>query len=130
NDVLWDGVRRSWLAMAEIQFAAGAKIVLPLHEQSNPASRLGQAKAMIEALPLQALQAKLVSAHVMGGMAMGDDPARSVVDDHGRHWSWRNLTVADGSIFPTSIGANPQLSIYAFAWRAATALSAQLASRS
>lgn len=128
NDLIWDGVRRSWLAMAELQFAAGAKMVLPLHEQSRPATSWRQARDMIAALPLAALQAKLVSAHVMGGMAMGGDPARGVVDDAGRHWRWRNLTVVDGSIFPTSIGANPQLSIYAFAWRAAARLAAALTS--
>jgi hypothetical protein len=31
-------------------------------------------------------------------------------------------TVIDGSVFPTSIGANPQLSVYALALRAADAL--------
>ncbi|AUH51119.1 GMC family oxidoreductase [Chromobacterium sp. ATCC 53434] len=127
NDVVWDGVRRGWLAMAELQFAAGAERVLPLHTSAEPASSWRQARAMIESLPLQPLMAKLVSAHVMGGMAMGDDPTRGVVDEWGRHWMWRNLTVVDGSVFPTSVGANPQLSIYAFAWRAATALRIRLA---
>ncbi|OHX10837.1 GMC family oxidoreductase [Chromobacterium sphagni] len=127
NDVVWDGVYRSWLAMAELQFAAGASQVMPLHERAEPADSWRQARAMIEGLPLQALQAKLVSAHVMGGMAMSDDPSRGVVDDFGRHWLWRNLSVIDGSIFPTSVGANPQLSIYAFAWRAASELARQLA---
>ncbi|WP_232514840.1 GMC family oxidoreductase [Chromobacterium violaceum] len=127
NDVVWDGVRRSWLAMAELQFAAGASLVMPLHERAQPMSSWKQTREMIEALPLQALQARLVSAHVMGGMAMGDDPARSVLDGWGRHWTWRNLTVVDGSAFPTSIGANPQLSIYAFAWRAAERLAEEMA---
>ena len=31
NDHLWDGVRRAWHAMAEIQFAAGACAVMPGH---------------------------------------------------------------------------------------------------
>ncbi|OBU86775.1 GMC family oxidoreductase [Chromobacterium subtsugae] len=126
NDVIWDGVYRSWLAMAELQFAAGASLVMPLHERAEPVSSWRQAREQIAELPLQALQAKLVSAHVMGGMAMSDDPSRGVVDEYGRHWLWRNLTIIDGSIFPTSIGANPQLSIYAFAWRAADALIRQL----
>ena len=30
----------------------------------------------------------------------------------GVHWQVDNLSVHDGSVFPTSIGANPQLSIY------------------
>ncbi|WP_236250754.1 GMC family oxidoreductase [Chromobacterium phragmitis] len=127
NDVIWDGARRSWLAMAELQFAAGARLAMPLHEAARPASSWRQARAMIEGLPLRALQARLVSAHVMGGMAMGGDPSLSVVDEWGGHWTWRNLTVLDGSIFPTSIGANPQLSVYAFALRGADHLARTLA---
>jgi choline dehydrogenase-like flavoprotein len=35
-----------------------------------------------------------------------------VVRPDGVHWQIANLSVHDGSLFPTSIGANPQLSIY------------------
>ena len=51
---------------------------------------------------------------------MGEDPARSVVDSRGRHHQLENLWIADGSIFPTSLGVNPQLSIYAHAHLFAT----------
>jgi choline dehydrogenase-like flavoprotein len=50
-----------------------------------------------------------------------------VVDERGRHHHLANLSVHDGSLFPTSIGANPQLSIYGFAARMATELAADLA---
>ena len=69
---------------------------------------------------------RVVSAHVMGGAPFGPDPARAVVDPAGRHHHLRNLYVCDGSIFPTSIGANPQLSIYAFAARIASSLATAL----
>jgi choline dehydrogenase-like flavoprotein len=46
---------------------------------------------------------------------MGEDPARSVVSSRGRHHQIENLWVTDGSVFPTSLGVNPQLSIYAVA---------------
>jgi choline dehydrogenase-like flavoprotein len=46
---------------------------------------------------------------------MGEDPAVSVVDSTGEHHQVRGLFVADGSLFPTSIGVPPQISIYAFA---------------
>jgi choline dehydrogenase-like flavoprotein len=58
---------------------------------------------------------------------MGTDRRESVVDEAGRHHQLSNLSVHDGSIFPTSVGANPQLSIYAQAARMATALAATLA---
>ena len=57
----------------------------------------------------------MFSAHQMGGCPMGSDPRRSVVDARGRHHQIGNLFIADGSIFPTSLGVNPQLSIYAHA---------------
>ncbi|PIV72247.1 MAG: hypothetical protein COW56_10225, partial [Rhodocyclales bacterium CG17_big_fil_post_rev_8_21_14_2_50_68_7] len=37
--------------------------------------------------------------------------------------------VFDGSVFPTSVGANPQLSIYALAARNASALAESLSGR-
>jgi choline dehydrogenase-like flavoprotein len=72
------------------------------------------------------MAARVASAHVMGGCAMGPDARSAVVDESGRHHQLANLSVHDGSIFPTSIGANPQLSIYAFAARSATNLASTL----
>ncbi|MGE0357840.1 MAG: GMC family oxidoreductase N-terminal domain-containing protein [Burkholderiales bacterium] len=126
GEAIRDGVRRAYLSMAEIQFAAGAKSVMPLHEDARPASSWAQAKAAIAELPMAALRARVVSAHVMGGCAMGPDASRAVVDERGRHHHVANLSVHDGSLFPTSIGANPQLSIYAQAARMATELARDL----
>ena len=42
-DYLWEGVRRAYLAMAEIQFAAGARSVMPLHESASASVRAGRA---------------------------------------------------------------------------------------
>jgi len=123
---VWDGVRRAFLAMAEIQFAAGAKQVSPAHGFGAPFTSLATAKAAIDAFDLRPLYTRVVSAHVMGGAPFGVDPARSVAGVDGRHHHLRNLYVCDGSLFPTSIGANPQLSIYAFAARIAAGLAESL----
>jgi choline dehydrogenase-like flavoprotein len=112
--------------MAEIQFAAGARQVMPVHESAAPVSSWADAKEAIERLSMRALAARLVSAHVMGGCAMGPDSRSSVVAESGRHHQLANLSVHDASIFPTSLGANPQLSIYAQAARLSTALAAAL----
>ena len=49
----------------------------------------------------------------VSGCAMGDDPKTSVVRSEDlRHHSIKNLWVMDGSVFPTSLGVNPQESIY------------------
>jgi choline dehydrogenase-like flavoprotein len=107
-----DGARRALLSMAEIQFAAGAEWVLPVHEQAERYTSWAQAKAAIAALPMVPLQTRVVSAHVMGGCGMAAEPTQGVVRPDGVHWQVANLSVHDGSVFPTSIGANPQLSIY------------------
>ena len=43
----------------------------------------------------------------------------SVVDGDGRVWNVPGLYIADGSILPTSLGVNPQLSIMSVATRVA-----------
>jgi choline dehydrogenase-like flavoprotein len=63
----------------------------------------------------------------MGGSPLGPDPTRTVADLDGRHHHLDNLYVFDGSLFPTSIGANPQLSIYGIVTRLASSLAQRLA---
>lgn len=57
------------------------------------------------------------TAHVMGGMRMGLDPATSVTDSVGRHHFLDNVFVADGGVFPSAGGHNPTLTIMATALR-------------
>ena len=59
------------------------------------------------------------SRHVMGTLRMGADPATSVVDPQGRFHDVDNLYACDGSVFPTSSGYNPTLTIMAMALRIA-----------
>ena len=122
TDYVMDGARRAMLAMAEIQFAAGAQQVLPVHEMATLYSTWAQAKAAIEQLPMKPLLTKVVSAHVMGGCGLAADEKRGVVRPDGVHWQVENLSVHDGSLFPTSVGANPQLSIYGIVNRLAQGL--------
>ena len=123
---VWDGVRRALLSMAEIQFAAGAKSVQPVHELADSYTSWAAAKQGIAALPLKTHITRVVSAHVMGGCAMAADDRQGLVGPDGRYHGVRNLSVHDGSLFPTSIGANPQLSIYGIAARLASGLAASL----
>jgi len=62
----------------------------------------------------------------MGGCAIGADPRRAAIDESGRYREMDNLYVFDGSVFPTSIGANPQLSVYAIVAKLATSLAQKL----
>lgn len=60
--------------------------------------------------------------HVMGTLRMGDDPRSSVCDRYQRFHDVENLYAVDGSVFVTSSGYNPTLTIIALALRAAAYL--------
>jgi choline dehydrogenase-like flavoprotein len=59
------------------------------------------------------------SAHVMGTLRMGSDPASSVCDPTGRFHDVGNLYAGDGALFPTSSGFNPTHTLITLATRVA-----------
>lgn len=63
-----------------------------------------------------------ITAHPLGGSPMGADREVGVVDSSGRSFGHPGLYVADGSAMPTAIGANPSLTIAAFAERVSSAI--------
>jgi len=105
---------RGLAAGARILLAAGAReVTIP----AIPPVRVTRSSEL-DALDLSVLRphsVPLTAVHPMGTMRMGEDPAVSVVRSTGEHHQVRGLFVADGSLFPTSIGVPPQVSIYAFA---------------
>ncbi len=62
------------------------------------------------------------SRHVMGTARMGSDPRTSVVSPEQRLWDVDNVLVCDSSVFVTSSGYNPTLTLAALAHRTATLL--------
>ncbi len=126
SEALWNGARRAYLSMAEAQFAGGATEVRMAHLDSVWVKDWKVAQAQIEQLNYKKFRAALFTAHLMGGCAMSEDAKRGVVNSQGRHHQLENLSVLDGSVFPTSIGANPQLSIYGLVAQNATALASAL----
>lgn len=112
---IWEAVRFGSERIIEMSFAAGAKSVTSL---GNPSVRFTSVKDLsrLDETKFEVGSTPLFSAHQMGGSRMGDDPKRSVVRSQDlRHHRLRNLHVIDGSVFPTSLGVNPQLSIYGLA---------------
>ena len=100
--------------MARLQLAAGAREVMTLHETPLVIrSEADIARHRRRAVRPQPPHAVLGAPD--GRRAMGEDPRRSVVDSRGRHHELENLWITDGSVFPTSLGVNPQLSVYAHA---------------
>jgi choline dehydrogenase-like flavoprotein len=69
--------------------------------------------------PASDLEGPNSTAHIMGTCRMGTDPRHSVVDAHGRLHEVDNVLIADGSVFASSGGGNPTLTIMATALRTA-----------
>jgi choline dehydrogenase-like flavoprotein len=124
-----EGGRQALLSMMEIQFAAGARQVLPLHEMAQPYTSWPQARDAVNGLPMKPMLTRVVSAHVMGGCGLAGTERQGVTRPDGVHWQLENLSIHDGSLFPTSIGANPQLSIYGAVNRLAQDLAKKLSGR-
>jgi len=59
------------------------------------------------------------NSHQCGTAVMGEDPATSVTRPDGRTHDLENLWICDGSLFPSSAGLNPALTICANALRIA-----------
>jgi choline dehydrogenase-like flavoprotein len=55
------------------------------------------------------------TSHPLGGCRMAEEPTEGVVDPNGECFGNRNLFVIDGSIIPSSLCANPSLTIAAVA---------------
>jgi choline dehydrogenase-like flavoprotein len=112
-------------AAAEILFAAGARQVMV------PLARPLLATRPADLAPLlshryQPLDPVLTSVHPMGTLPLGGDPRHAVVDPDGRHHHARGVYVADGSLFPTSLGGPPQITIYAAGRKVARTIVADL----
>lgn len=105
--------------VARIFLAAGAKEVVIPH--ASCVSIQSEADlAQIDRMAIEPNRMAVFTAHQMGTAAMGQDPATSVTDSWGRVHGMDNLFVCDGSLMPTSIGVNPQITIAALATRTAT----------
>jgi choline dehydrogenase-like flavoprotein len=103
--------------VSETFFAAGAKeVFLPI---------LGLPGLDADALRrfdwdrVPAARLECASQHPLGACRMGPTAGVSVVDASGESWDVRELFVVDGSILPSSLGVNPQVTIMAMATRIA-----------
>jgi len=59
-----------------------------------------------------------MTAHIMGGCAMGPAPTLGVVDRRNRVFGYRNMYICDGSVLAANLGVNPSLTICALTERA------------
>jgi choline dehydrogenase-like flavoprotein len=110
---------------AELFYAAGATEVYPQVSGLPIVARDGVDR--LEGARLPPSRLRLEAFHPLGTARMDSDPARGVVDAAGAVHGYRALHVADGSLFPSSIGVNPMMTIVAMASRVARGLADRLA---
>lgn len=104
---------------ARVQFAAGAKKVMTLHSTATEFAESSEINRKLAKADWGMNDLALFSAHPLGSCRMGANPKTSVVDAHCQSHDIKGLFVIDGSVTPTSLGVNPQLTILAIAEKSA-----------
>lgn len=109
--------RRAIASAAQIAFAAGARrVAIPSLEIGGPFfADFDTFAAALEHVQFLPHQTVITSAHLQASLSMGNDPNDSATDPQQRLLGTTNVFVADASVFPESIGANPMQSISTFA---------------
>ncbi|MCA9772088.1 MAG: GMC family oxidoreductase [Myxococcales bacterium] len=105
--------------ICEINFAAGAKAVLPGIHGFPEALTSPDQLHLFDHARMRARDFSLIATHLFGTCRMGSLPRDSVVGPNFETHDVRGLYVVDSSVFPTNMGVNPQHSIMGMAWVAA-----------
>lgn len=98
----------------KIMFAANARYVLPstvAYHKIDSAEDLQKLRDWIRCTS----DLQLGSAHPQGGNPISQDPRLGVVDNQFKVHNTSNVFVCDASVFPLSVGLNPQLTVMALA---------------
>lgn len=101
----------------EIHRAAGASRVLGPHQQCfefdsrMDDDEFNRALFRMNQMGGDANRLSLFSAHQMSTVRMAESPLRGAVDRKGRCYDAQNVFVCDASVFPTSIGVNPMITV-------------------
>jgi choline dehydrogenase-like flavoprotein len=109
----------------EIFFAAGATEIYS-QVRGAPTIRPGDLAAF-EASDPEPDELRLEAFHPMGTARIAADPALGVTGTDGAVYGTAGLYVADASLFPTSIGVNPMMTVIAISARVARGLANRLA---
>jgi choline dehydrogenase-like flavoprotein len=136
-------LRHAMVSMARLARAAGATEIVavaarparyrpPRLEMGGAAEAFGRFEAELASFDFRPNRGAVYSAHQMGTVRMGRstndhpcDPWGRVRRDGRSDRPVEGLYVADGSLFPTGIGVNPQVTIMALARRVARTVLAE-----
>ncbi|CAM9761896.1 unnamed protein product [Ectocarpus sp. 4 AP-2014] len=121
--------------MLRMMRRAGASLLIPAHEgapwfcptdgKEGDEDLEGYVKAM-ESLGTTPNEAGLYSAHQMGSCRLSANPEDGPLRESGESWECDGLFVADASVFPTSLGINPMITVEAVAYMIANQVATRL----
>jgi choline dehydrogenase-like flavoprotein len=109
---------------ADLHFAAGARRSYP--QLAGVPSIEPGGTSRVEDGRFSPADLRLEAFHPMGTARMAGDPRRSVVSPTGETHDVPGLWIADASLFPTSLGVNPMITILACARQVAGQLASRL----
>ncbi|MEE2829664.1 MAG: GMC family oxidoreductase [Myxococcota bacterium] len=104
-------LKRGIVLSARVLFAGGAREVFVTGYKTKRHRSIETLAEELKTLTLDRMN--LYSAHPMSTCWMGRDPETSVLDSRGRMHRMPSLYVVDASMFPTSLGVNPQVTTMA-----------------
>jgi hypothetical protein len=108
-------LRTALARLLELLLAAGATRLYPSFAGAPVVRTRDDVPDALGALTRKA--ARLMTVHLCGTVAMGEDVARCGADSYGRVHGTRHVHVADASMLPEAPGVNPQGTIMALAAR-------------
>ena len=101
--------------LGKMWFRLGARRIIIPHRGLSMIEKEDDISKLVEKIMLDSRNLLLGSAHPQSGNRIGPSPADSVVDADCRVHGFKNLFVCDASVFPTSVGVNPQITVMAIA---------------
>jgi choline dehydrogenase-like flavoprotein len=104
----------------EVMFAAGAREVIVASEEPvgplpTPRFRNASEAKYCADLQFTSQRTTVTSSHCQSTVKMGEDASRCAVNSRGETRHARGLVLCDSSVFPTSCGVNPMLSVMTMA---------------
>jgi choline dehydrogenase-like flavoprotein len=98
----------------EIMFESGAESVMPNTFKYYEYKSKSEVKRLHEDVK-DSSEITLGTGHPQGGNIIGPNPDKGVVDSEFKVFGFDNLFVCDASVFPTSVGVNPQITVMGLA---------------
>jgi choline dehydrogenase-like flavoprotein len=94
--------------------ADGAECVIPNTFDYHEFRSVGELERLYD-LVKDASDITIGTGHPQGGNIVSGNPELGVVDPQFKAYGYDNLFVSDASVFPSSLGVNPQLTVMALA---------------